>query len=230
MSHYNRRTHLTAATLGTLLGLAGFINHGIFEILQGNTPTNGFFIEAIGEAHRFWVHGTEGAVTVLPTFLTTGVAVLLVSLAIIVWSVRFIHTKHGANVFLLLLLTLTAVGGGIGHIVLFLPTWGYATRINKPLAWWRKTLPTGARMVLIPLWKPVLVLTSLSWVVVMELGILGYFPGQTDPDVLLKTTFGFVLLTVVLANMAFVCAFAGDIRPNGAAVGSCAPHDMHHTD
>ena len=214
MNYYNHKTRITAATLGTLLGLAGCINHGMFEIMQGNTPTNGFFIEAIGEAHRFWIHGTEGAVTVIPNFLLTGIAVLLAGLAIIVWSLKFIHTKHGATVFLLLLLALTLVGGGIGHIVLFLPTWGYATRIDKPLSWWRKVLSNDARNVLATLWKPMLVLTALSWVTVMELGIFGYFPWQTDPDVLLNITFGFVMLTVVLANVAFVCAFAGDIGQN----------------
>ena len=211
MNHCNHKARITAATLGTLLGLAGCINHGIFEIMQGNTPTNGFFIEAIGEAHRFWVHGTEGAVTVIPNFLLTGIVVVVVSLATIVWSLRFIHTKHGATVFLLLMLGLTLVGGGIGHIVLFLPTWGYATRIDKPLSWWRKVLSPGARKVLAAFWKPMLLLTAVSWVTVMELGIFGYFPWQTDPDVVLNITLGFVLLTVVLANAAFVCAFAGDI-------------------
>lgn len=212
MKRYNHRTRITAASLGTLLGLAGSINHGLFEIMQGNTATDGYFIEAIGKAHRFWSYGTEGAITVIPYFLLTGIAAVLVSLAVIAWSVKYIHTKHGATVFLLLMLALTLVGGGLGHIILFLPTWGYATRIDKPLSWWRKLLSTDARRVLAGLWKPGLVLTALSWVTVMELGIFGYFPGQTDPDVLLNITFGFVLLTVVLANLAFICAFAGDIK------------------
>jgi hypothetical protein len=33
-------TREVASTLGALVGLAG-INHGFFEILQGNTPTAG---------------------------------------------------------------------------------------------------------------------------------------------------------------------------------------------
>ena len=216
------RSPWTAATLGTYLGLTGCINHGVFEIMQGNTPTNGFFIEAIGEAQRFWTHGTEAAVTAIPSFLATGVAVLLVGLAVIVWTLRFIHKKHGATVFLMLMLVLTLVGGGLAHIVLFLPIWGYATRINKPLSWWRKVLSTNARNVLATLWKPVLVLTTLSWVMVMQLGIFGYFPWQTDPDVLLSVTIGFVLLTALLASLAFACAFAGDIRRNDVSGGDAA--------
>ena len=54
MNYYNHKARATAATLGVLLGLSGIGNHGIFEIMQGNKPTNGLFIEAIGEAHRFW--------------------------------------------------------------------------------------------------------------------------------------------------------------------------------
>ena len=53
MDSSNHRTSITASVLGTLLGLAAIINHGIFEIAQGSVPTDGFFIEAIGEAHRF---------------------------------------------------------------------------------------------------------------------------------------------------------------------------------
>ncbi|MDY6958019.1 MAG: hypothetical protein SVK08_02570, partial [Halobacteriota archaeon] len=56
------------------------------------------------------------------------------------------------------------------------------------------------------------VITSLSWFIVMELGIFGYFPGQTDPDVILNICFSFVLLTVLFANLSFICGFARDIE------------------
>ena len=52
MNNYNPKTMITASIIGTLLGLGCLINHGIFEILEGNKPTNSFFIEAIDEAHR----------------------------------------------------------------------------------------------------------------------------------------------------------------------------------
>lgn len=212
MGNYNQKTRITASTIGVLLGISGFINHGLFEILQGNTPTKSLFIEAIGKSHRFWVHGTEGAVTLIPNFLITGFFVLLVSIVIIIWSVKFIHVKHGATVFLLLMILLTLVGGGIGHIVLFIPVWAYATRINKPLDWWRKVLSVKVRKILGGIWAPMLVLTSLSWLIVMELGIFGFFPGQTNPDIILNICFGFVLLTVLLANITFISGFARDIE------------------
>ena len=212
MNYYNQKTRITASTIGCLLSMAGFINHGFFEILQGNTSTKSLYIEAISKSHRFWIHGTEGAFTLIPNFLITGICVMLVSLVIIVWSIKFIHIKHGATVFLSLLILLTLVGGGIGHIVLFLPTWAYVTRINKPLNWWRKILSIRIRKVLAKLWTPMLVITSLSWLIVMELGIFGYFPGQMNPDIILNICFGFLFLTVFLANLTFICGFAQDIE------------------
>ncbi|MCB0490758.1 MAG: hypothetical protein KDC99_19960, partial [Cyclobacteriaceae bacterium] len=181
---YNATTRITASVLAILLGAAGFINHGLFEILQGNTPTHGMFIDAIGVEHRFWLHGTEAAFTLVPNFLVTGVLVTIVGLTIIIWSARYMHTRHGATVFLLLMILSTLVGGGIGHIVVFLPTWAYATRINKPLSWWDKTLPLKIRKTLVSLWMPMLILTSICWMTVMELGIFGLFPMQNDPDTL----------------------------------------------
>ena len=212
MNYNNQKTSITASVIGVLLGIAGLINHGLFEILQGNTPTNGFFIEAIGEANRFWVHGTEGAFTIIPNFLVTGICAILVSLAIILWSLKYIQVKHGATIFLSLLILLTLVGGGLGYIILFLPTWAYATRINKPLDWWKKILSVRFRKALSKLWIYCLVATSISWLIVMELGIFGYFPGQTNPDTILNIVFIFLFATVVLANSAFICGFARDIE------------------
>ena len=212
MDYYNQKTRITASIIGVLLGLSGLINHGLFEVLQGNTPTNGFFIEAIGEADRFWVNGTEGAFTIIPNYLVTGIFTILVSLTIVLWSTIFIQVKNGVTVFLSLLILLTFVGGGIGYIVLFLPTWAYATRINKSLNWWKNLLPTRLRKALSKLWIYGLAATSISWLIVMELGIFGYFPGQINPDTILNIVFVFLFATVILANLTFVCGFARDIE------------------
>ncbi len=212
MEYYNQKTKITASTFGALLGIAGIINHGIFEILQGNTSTNGFFIEAIGEANRFWIYGTEGAFTIIPNFLLTGICVILTGLAIILWSLKYIQVKQGITVFFLLLVLLALVGGGIGFIIFFIPTWAFATRINKSLAWWKKLLPAQLRKTLSKLWILGLFATSVSWLIVMELGIFGYLPGQTDPDSVLNIVFIFLFLTVFLASFTFICGFARDIE------------------
>jgi hypothetical protein len=184
----------------------------LFEILQGNSSTNGFFIEAIGEAHRYWIHGTEAAITVIHNFLIAGICFILTGLTIVLWSLKYMHLKHGATVFLLLLILLTLVGGGIGFIILYVPTWAFATRINKSLDWWENILSVPLRKKLSALWIYSLAATSISWLVLMELGIFGYFPGQNNPDTVLAIVFGFLFSSVILACLTFVCAIAGDIE------------------
>ena len=211
MTFFNKKTRITASVIGVLLGMGGIFNHGLFEILQGNKSTDGFFIEAIGEANRFWVYGTEAAFTIIHNFLITGICVILVGLALIFWSLKYIQIKHGVTVFLALLILLTLVGGGIGHIILFVPTWAFATRINKPLDWWKKVLSAGVRNKLTAIWIYFLVATSVSWLILMELGIFGYFPGQNNPETILNIVFVFLFSSAILASITFICAFAGDI-------------------
>lgn len=212
MTFYNKRTRITTSAIGVLLGLAGILNHGIFEVLQGNNPTDGYYIEAIGEAHRFWIHGTEGAFTIIHNYLITGIGVILAGVAIVVWASKYIQVKGGTTVFLLLLMLMTLVGGGIGHILLFLPTWAFSTRIHKSLGWWERRLSAPLRKKLAALWKYSLAATMMSWLILMELGIFGYFPGQTDPDIVLNIVFIFLFSSAILACLTFVCGFAGDIQ------------------
>ena len=49
----NRATRIIVATRGVLLGFSG-MNHGFFEILQGNTPTDGLIIQAISDAAQYF--------------------------------------------------------------------------------------------------------------------------------------------------------------------------------
>lgn len=212
MDFANRKTSLTTSVIGVLLGMGGIFNHGLFEILQGYMPTPGYYIEAIGPQHRFWLHGTEGAFTVIPNFLLTGISVIVIGLAVIVWSVKYIQTKHGASVFLALLVLLTLVGGGIGHILIFLPTWAWATRINKALIRWEKLLPVKLRKSLSGLWPYVLTATAVSWLLVMELGIFGYVPGLNNPDAILNIVFALLFSTLILVNATYICALARDLK------------------
>jgi hypothetical protein len=212
MTYLNKKTKITASAIGVLLGMGGILNHGLFEILQGNNSTNGFFIEAIGEANRFWIHGTEAAFTIIHNFLITGICVIMVGLAIIFWSIKFIHVKYGTTIFLSLLILLTLVGGGIGYIMVFVPTWAFATRINKSLDWWKKVLSEKLRRRLASLWIYSLSATSISWLILMELGIFGYFPGQNDPDTILNIVFTFLFSSTLFACITFICAFSRDIE------------------
>jgi hypothetical protein len=203
-------TLVIAATIGVIFGLAGF-NHGFFESLQGNTPTDGFIIQAIGAAQRFWVLGTEEAFTIIPNFLISGILSMILGLVIVFWSLRFMHTRYGPAVFLGLFVLLFLFGGGIGQLIFFIPAWAFATRIGKPLTWWRKVLPESSWPFLSKLWMITLLLSSIAILIGLELAIFGYFPGMTDPQRIQNTSMSLVLLSAILNIITFIAGFGHDL-------------------
>ncbi len=207
----NRATRFIVSTLGVLLGISG-MNHGFFEALQGNTPTNGLIIQAIGPAHRMWLHGTEEAFTIVPNFLITGLLAMLVSLVIMIWSVGFVHRKNGPLVFVLLCILLFLVGGGIGQVVFFTVAWAFATQINQPLIWWRRVLSENWRGALAKLWPGTLTVGSLLFLMALEIAIAGFVPGMNDPEQKLYLCWSFLVGALAMILLSFVAGFAQDIQ------------------
>jgi hypothetical protein len=209
----NHATRAIVATLGVLLAIGG-LDHGLFEVLQGNVPTSGLIIQAIGDQHRMWVYGTEEALTVVPNFLATGLLAILVSVAIAVWSVGFVHTRHGATVFILLFVVLFLVGGGIGQLVFFMLAWLVATRIRRPLSWWRKALPARVRPVLARFWPATLMAGTAAFLFALEIAVFGYVPGLSaaDPDAIRNLCWSLLLAALALFLVTFVAGFAHDLQ------------------
>lgn len=214
-------TRIIVTTIGVIFGLAGF-NHGFFEFLQGNTPTDGLIIQAIGEAQRFWPLGTEEAFTIIPNFLISGILSMVLGLTIVVWSLGFIRTKHGLTTFLGLFILLFLFGGGIGQVAFFLPAWAFATRMDKPLTWWRRVLPERTWPLLSTLWMPVLILSSAIMLMGLQVAIFGFVPGMTAPGVadpgvvdprrIQNTSMRLVLSSAVLNVIAFIAGFGHELR------------------
>jgi hypothetical protein len=211
----NRATKIIVSTIGIILGISG-LDHGIFEILQGDRPTDGLLINAIGPDHIMWEHGGEGAFTILPTFLLTGILAITVGIAMIVWSLWFIDKKRGPLVFFLLNLLLFLFGGGIGAPVLIYPAAGIAaTHIHEPLIWWRKILPERIRPALAKLWPYTLTIAVISMLIGLYIAITGHIPGVSpdDPNRILA-----IDLTIVFGSglgmflVSFVSGFADDIQ------------------
>lgn len=166
-------TRVTATVLGILVGFAG-MEHGFFEILQGNVVPNGAVIEAIGPAHRFWELGTEIAFTIVPNFLITGVLAMSIGLAIIIWSSAFIQTKHGALVLAVLTIALFLFGGGFAPVSSALVAIIVAAKINKPLTWWRTHIPAGIRGFIARSWKWSLVFVVAVYLYCIGVAIFGW--------------------------------------------------------
>lgn len=212
LSFFNwHATRIIVTTIGVIFGFGG-MDHGFFEFLQGNTPTNGLVIQAIGEGQRFWVEGTEEAFTIIPNFLISGILSMAVGLAIIIWSLWFIHTPHGRTVFLGLFIVLFLVGGGIGQLAFFIPAWAFATRMNKPLTWWKKVLPRTIWPFLSKLWFVTLILSTIAILFGLEIAIFGIVPGVTNPATIQNTALILVLTSALLNIVTFIAGFGHDLR------------------
>ena len=207
----NRATRLTTSIFGVALTVGAF-QHGFFEFLQGNTATNGILIQAIGEQQRYWIHGTEEAITVVPNFLFTGLLAMAISVFAAIWSVKYINTRHGTTVFLSTFIVLTLVGGGLAHIVFFLPIWGYSTRIDKRLGFWTKLFPKKVRRKLGRIWPFSAALVAILFIVALEISIFGYVPGVDNPELILAICWGLLGLAWVLVQASYISGFAHDIE------------------
>jgi len=208
-------TRVIATTIGVFFGLFSGVNHGFFELFQGNKPTDGFLIHAIGEAQRFWPLGTENAFTLIPNFMLTGIASIFVGLAIVIWSIWYLPSRYGRPVFLGLFLLSFLVGGGIGQVVFFVPAWAFATRMDKPLTYWRKVLPRKSWPFLSSLWVILLVLATIVILVGLEMAIFGYFPGITDPVEIQDTAMLFVLMAAILYVLSSIAGFGHELKCMG---------------
>jgi hypothetical protein len=132
-------TRLFVVIQGILGGLGGSI-HGIYAILQGNKPAWGSSLLTIG------------AFTVIDNYLITGIAAILVSLALVIWTIGFIHKKNGPTIFLLISILLFLVGGGIAQVGFFLIAWGVSTQINASSSWCQKMFSRDTRTRLAKAW------------------------------------------------------------------------------
>ena len=205
-------TRVTATVIGVFFGLLSGVNHGIFEVLQGNRPTEGLVINAIGEAQRFWPEGTEPAFTLIPNYLITGIVSILVGIAIVIWSLRFLSSKHGSLVYFGLFVLSFLVGGGMGQAFFFIPASAFSTRIGKPLTWWRKVLPQKAWPFLSRLWPVTLVLATISMLIGLEMAIFGWYPGITDLERLTDINMNFVFAAAFLYILTFIAGFGHELN------------------
>jgi hypothetical protein len=195
-----KATRISATALGLLAGGAG-IEHGVFEMLQGNSVPDGLMIVSMGPPcvpEQAW-NACEPAMTVVPSFLVTGILAVLFGAIVMVWSAGFVHRRNGGLVLMLLNVPLLLFGGGI-----FPPLIGFiggllATRINKPMN------PEGSRLSGRLLWFLAAVWPwSLGAFVLWLLGqwVIGHFWNDwllANGYIIILMVLGTLLLTVITA-------------------------------
>ena len=114
------KTRAAASIIGIFAGLGG-ASHGPGEMLQGNIAPSGIVIEAWPE---LTVLAGEPAMTIVPSFLVTGVLTIIFGLLVAIWAAKFVQRKNGGLVLILLSTIMLLVGGG-----LFPPVFGVAAGI-----------------------------------------------------------------------------------------------------
>lgn len=175
-------------------------------------------VTGIGEAQKMWPHGNEPAFTIIPNFLLTGIAAMLVGFAIIVWSLGFVHKKNGPTILLFLFIILLLVGGGVAQVLFFPWIWLVSTRINRPLVWWRKALPEKVQGPLGRMWLGCLMIGVALMVFVFGIAITGYVPTLNDPEAVLSVMLLCLATELVILPLTFISGFAKDIsqKPDAA--------------
>src|SRR4030043_1470676 len=207
-------TRVIASTLGAIVGLAG-VEHGFFEVLQGNAAPSDLVIDAIGPAQKLWPGATEPALTIIPNFFVTGILAMIVGLLVTIWAVAFVQRKYGGAVLLLLSFILFFVGGGSPPIFLGIIASVVATRINKPLTWWRAHLPVNVRGFLAKLWPWSTIAFALIFWFAGVIAITGwplmlFLDANTTNTLPILTLLGYI--SDGLMFLAIFAGFAYDIQ------------------
>lgn len=209
----NAATRTIVSTLGVLVGI-GSIDHGLLETVQGYRPTPGLIINALGAGYRWtaWKEGGEAAFTLIPNFLVTGVLATSLGVLMILWALRFIQTKHGPAVFLLLGIASFLTGGGIAQILLFTIVWGFATRIGAPLRFWRWLIPLPVRPAFGCVWPWTLTAATVLFLAALEIAIFGYVPSVSSQTQLLHICWTLLGIALPLYLLSIFSGFAHDIE------------------
>jgi hypothetical protein len=129
----NRSLQITATFLGIYAGLLA-IQHGIFEVLQGSRAHGVLMFNAIGspcQAEAVW-HACFPAMTLIPNLRVTGIAAMLVGLAMVVWAAAFVGRKRGWLVLGALSLLALFVGGGFVPVYIGIVAAAAAGRLGAP--------------------------------------------------------------------------------------------------
>ena len=194
---------ITASLFGVLSGLGG-ITHGIGEVMQGNTATDGIWIYSWAQGPIATNMGGEPGITIVPNFLITGVLCLAVSLAVITWATALVQRKMGGTILIGLSIVMLLVGGGVGPPLIGILAGVAGTGVNSPLTWWRSHLPVKFRQFLAKLWPWVFGLCTVSGVLlVVGSVILVYFFDVNNPE-FFTNNFYFTVLALIIAILTGV--------------------------
>ena len=203
-----KATKTVATWFGIAAGGAG-IEHGIFEILQGNIQPESLMIESMGPPcvpEEIW-NACEPAMTIIPNFLITGILAVIVGAAILIGSIFFVQRKYGGVSLILLSIALLLFGGGIFPPLIGIVGGSAGMKINKPFG---QKQPGSLTRFAARLWPWPLVI-FIGWI--LGQWVVGYFFNEFLQQ---NMIYGVVLILVMLPLSVFA-AYAHDAcTPNNS--------------
>lgn len=199
-----RRAATATATVLSLFAGAASIEHGIFEILQGTTRPETIMITSMGppcQPEQVW-NACEPAMTIIPSFLTTGILAVISGIITLIWAVGFMRRKGGGLVLILLTIPMLLFGGGFFPPLIGIVGGVVGTRIHAPL---RKP-PRRVGRLLAASWPWLLALFA-AWLIGQW--IIGYFFGEF----LLNNAILVPIVVLGLLGLTVAAASARDRQP-----------------
>ncbi|MBU0703506.1 MAG: hypothetical protein KKC18_06525 [Chloroflexi bacterium] len=202
-----KATRIIAASFGILAGFGG-LEHGYFEMLQGNVRPESIMIASMGAPcvpEEIW-NACEPAMTIIPNFLVTGILAMALGLVTMVWAAAFVQRQPGGAILALLSFGLLLFGGGIFPPVIGIIGGVVGTRINTPL----KKQPGPVWRMLARMW-PWTIVVFFVWL--FGQFVIGYFFNEF----LMENA---VLIPVLIPGLLVVSILAGyghDVQKHGRA-------------
>ncbi|MGB7116194.1 MAG: hypothetical protein WBD56_08615 [Anaerolineales bacterium] len=202
-----KATRIIAASFGIFAGFGG-LEHGYFEMLQGNVRPESIMIASMGAPcvpQEIW-NACEPAMTIIPNFLVTGILAMALGLVTMVWAVAFVQRQHGGTILALLSFGLLLFGGGIFPPVIGIISGVVGTRINMPL----KKQPSFVWRMLAKLWPWTLV---VFFVWLFGQFVIGYFFNEF----LMENAALIPILILGLLVVSILAGYGHDIQEQGRA-------------
>jgi len=202
-----KAVRVVAASLGFVAGFGG-PEHGVFEIMQGHVKPDGLMIASMGppcDPEKVW-NLCEPAMTVVPSFMITGILAAIVGIVTMVWAIAFVHRKRiGGPVLIGLSIALLLVGGGmfppvIGIVGALVAMFIHTSPTHHP---GRKAGPVSRFFAALWPWP---VVAFFTWLFAQF--IVGYFFN----DLLMASGFVVPFLILGLMALSIVSGFSRDAQ------------------
>jgi hypothetical protein len=132
-------------------------------------------------------------------------------IAVTIWAARYLDIKYGARVLLFLSISLWLVGGGFAPLFMALVAFAAASRIDRPLNWWRTHLPNSLKVILRTLWPGSVIAYVFTFVLGVIIAIFGYpLLWFFSSEVTYSIQWGLAYIMLTLLPISILTAIAYD--------------------